>query len=250
MTTDLISKAILTLGLSQLDSKVYETLLIQKNPHIASISQELGIDRRKVVASLESLAQMALIRHRQNYVRHIEVEPPSRLIHLMQQKEKEMDQITKDLSKVMPDILGKYYASKKNAAVKFYDGKDQFALFFNEILDDDSEEILHFGDAESFYNLLGEEHFNYWIRKRVNKGLKGREITYAFAGYDASKQTNTKEKRDVKFLPQKFKVPGSFAVFGERVAVWNPVLPSVVLMQDRVITDFFRNMFESVWEIL
>ena len=246
MKSDILHLALLELGLLEIESKIYEKLLILENINISELSRDFAIDRRKIYTALEKLENIGLLK--MGKYGEFELESPSYIAALLQEKEVKTRQIKENLNDLMPQVLSQFYTSKRQPVVKFYEGKAQFINLFNQILES-GEEILSFGNQEKYFDLVGFEYFEIWKKKRIQKKIKSRDLTFSDY-YTASLSKNDEsEFREIRFLPKKYLCDGIYALAGGRFICWNPILPKVIVVEDKVISDLFKANFELIWEL-
>ena len=64
------------------------------------------------------------------------------------------------------------------------------------------------------------------------------------------KRDHDKELRNIKWIPIEYSGNAAYIIYGNRIAIWNVLSPRIVVIEDQVIVDFFKTVFELVWDKL
>lgn len=63
------------------------------------------------------------------------------------------------------------------------------------------------------------------------------------------KHSDTPAKlRAMRFLPKEVKVKGTITIFGNKVINWNTVLAKATVIDDKIMADTYRALFDLLWE--
>jgi sugar-specific transcriptional regulator TrmB len=253
MDTFLIQKIGQDLGLDQFHSELYAKLLESDEPTIADLTRDLGVYRLKIYQGLEKLEEMGFVelddnKGKTDKISEIKMVSPGSVLAKLRHKKLEMERRTRDFEDLMPELLGKYYQKERVPEVRIFKGQGQFYQIFNQSLTEISDEILILGEHEDFYDIIDYEYYkNHWCLPRVEKKIKTRVLGYECKQLKELDKSSTKELREIKYMSNHIKVPGSMWIYGVKVIFWNTVLPKAIYIDDLVVANFCRTMFENIW---
>ena len=253
MDTFLIQKIGQDLGLDQFHSELYAKLLESNEPTIADLTRDLGVYRLKIYQGLEKLEEMGFVefgdkKGKSDKISEIKIVSPGTVLAKLRHKKLEMERRTRDFEDLMPELLGKYYQKNREPEVKIFKGQGQFYQIFNQSLTEISDEILMIGEHEDFYDIIDYDYYyNNWAIPRVQKQIPVRILGYECVQLSNLDKFSSKEFREIRYMPNHIKVPGSMWIYGAKVIFWNTVLPKAIYIDDLVVANFCRTMFENIW---
>jgi sugar-specific transcriptional regulator TrmB len=87
-----------------------------------------------------------------------------------------------------------------------------------------------------------------WIRQRIRKGIHLNALLTP--GKDAAllQSEDPKEMRTTKIFKGKSPFVTGFMLYANKVVIWQPEAPLVVLIEDEFIVQMLRNVFAALWE--
>lgn len=248
MTNSLLSKITQFLGLNQIESEIYQYLLYEKEINISSIATKLNINRIQVYEAFDKLAEFGLITKPKGRNKNIEINDPKVILTNLKHKQIETENYVRQFQTLLPDLDQINSLSKKTIPVKIIQGKAEFEDLFLEMYETTNKELLFLGNADEFYNFLDENYIDYAIKKRVQKGVKHRVLSFQpgislqnLAAFE--KQT----LREVRYLPEKFNSLGYINIFDNKIVNWNTKLARAVMIEDPIMANFYKTIFEVLW---
>ena len=250
MNTLLIQKIAQDLGLDSFHAELYAKLLVLNEPTIADLTRDLGVYRLKIYQGLDKLAEFGFVKYdAKQGIEGIELISPGTILAKLRHKKLEMERRTRDFEELMPELLGKYYQKDKQSEVRIYKGQNEFFQIFNQALTEIKDEILILGEHEDFYNIIDfEYYYQNWCLPRVSKKIPVRVLAYPHHQIADLDKLSSQEFRQLQYLPLEIKVPGSMWIYGSKVIFWNTVLPKAIYIEDIVVANFCRSLFEMIWK--
>lgn len=245
---DALESSLELLGLYSFDRRVYLEIFKRGTRSVSELSRLLGVERPTIYASLERLQQKGLIPQKHKFSRSISVESPQKLIAILEYEKSRFGEQKSLLEQSLPNLLAEYSAKNLPSVYKLFEGKRQFLTIFEESLREAKEEILYYGNAQQFIRYEGEEYEQEYITKRVEKGIFMKILVLES---ETTKELDFKDKeelRETRFLPKNNYYESSFMVYGAKTLLWNPVAERALVIEDKIITDMFRQMFNNAWE--
>lgn len=248
-TTQIIQRAVIALNLTDTEARTYDLLITQKKPTISQISKQLNLNRIQVYDAIERLSLVGLISKESGRTKNFKVESPSKLTFLLNIAENNLQKIKKQVDNVLPDILYNFESNSNSQKIKIYESSADFNNLFLEMYEQEQKEILFMGDADIFTDFIDKNFIDFGIIKRIEKGITHKVLAYPPAfSLQAIKNKNVKELREVKFLSKEFSNPGYVHIFGSKILNWNPILGRAILIEDRVIAEFYKSIFKQIWD--
>jgi sugar-specific transcriptional regulator TrmB len=242
-------KVLEELGLGQNESKVYESLLSLGSSSIEQIAIKSKVHRRNIYDVLAKLLEKGLISetfiHNRKEYRAIH---PSRLLDLVQEKEKKLNEI-------LPDLEKKFNRYEEQETAYVYKGINGFKQYFQDILD--VGETVYFIGAKALWL---DPRLKYSLVKfdqeRKKRGIEFRHIF----DYEVKEQKPEILKlvgKSYKFFPKEYSSQTSIDIFGDRVVTFVGVAPGQLdeepiqfVMKSRRLAEGYKKFFEFMWNML
>jgi sugar-specific transcriptional regulator TrmB len=230
--------ALRTLGLTEVEEKIYLTLL-EEGPSLAGhISRKSGIHRRMVYDATERLIKKGLVSYiLKNNRRLFEAVDPERLVQLIQEQEAAVKQ-------VLPQLKLSYSLSKEKQETNFFKGHAGVKSVFEDQIRE-GKELLILG-ASPVAQQLFPAYFHWFDERR-----KQRKITVRMLADTAHAAAFGRVPLShVRSLPLGGEHT-STNIYGDKVAIifWSRDKPFVVLIKQQEIADAHRAYFEQLWKV-
>jgi predicted transcriptional regulator len=253
MNTSVLNKSLAELGLDDFEIELYLLLMDKINPSITILAKSLGVQRLHVYQALEKMQSLGLLV--KNDVKDknkllIELENPNRISSLLKQKESQLRRLNNDLEQVLPGFVSRFFQPFRNSAVRIYQGKNQFEDFFSSILSEEKQQIYHFGSNDAIVDLLGWESAQDWVNDRVKQNIATKELIFSSHFIKSRQEKDIEELRQIKYLPKNYEKPASYLIYNDKVAIWNALVPRIVVISDPVIQELFKANFEILWDVV
>jgi sugar-specific transcriptional regulator TrmB len=225
------------LGLTEIEEKVYLTLL-EEGPSLAGhISRKSGIHRRMVYDATERLIKKGLVSYiLKNNRRLFEAVDPERLLQLAQEQEAAVKQ-------TLPQLKLAYSLSKEKQETNFFKGH----AGVKSVLEDEireGKELLILA-ASPLAREMFTAYFHWFDVRRKQKNIKVQMLA------DSAHQFGKIPLAEVKYLPGLGSELTSTNIYADKIAIffWNKEKPFVVLIKQKEIADAYRSYFSQLWKI-
>lgn len=244
-----IEQTAVLLGVNEFDFRLYQ-LLVSKGPSsVVSLSRALKVERPTIYAALQRLGGQGLLTQtKPPFSRHVQAEPPSRLLALVEERKTLLEQERQRLEKSMPEMLATFAAKTQQSDFRLFEGREQFLLVFEEALREARDEILYFGDGATFVDYVGLDYEKQWIKKRVKKEIKMRILVFRHTLMTRMLQEDKEEMRQTRFMSMADSFDSSYMVYGNKTLIWNPIAERAIVLEDSIVTAMFRQIFEASWK--
>jgi len=238
------------LGLTESEANLYIMSLSLGPTSIASLAQHLNIPRPNVYKVITGLEEHGLAKfsERKRHTRTFMVEPPTVVLEKIRQKRESMANLDHVLVGSMPDFLAMYHQGESPTKIKVLSGKEQWIKVFFQVLDEAKGEIQFFGSADSFIKLVSWETEKEWIKERVKRNLHINVLLTPGKDAITLEQTDEQEMRTTKLFKGALPFVTGFMVYANKVIIWQPEAPLIVLLEDEYIVAMFRALFEALWK--
>jgi predicted transcriptional regulator len=235
------------LGLSLNESRVYEALLSLGSSSIEQVAIKSKVHRRNIYDVLAKLLEKGLISevfvHNRKEYRAIN---PSRLLDLLQEKEKKLEGI-------MPDLEKRFNKYEEAEAAYLYKGINGFKQYLQDILD--VGETVYFIGAKAFWLDPRLKHFLVkFDQERKRKGIKFMHL-FDYEVKEHKPEILKLVGKPYKFLPREYSSQTAVDIFGDMVVTFVgtqsgqlPEEPVQFVMKSRQLADGYRKFFQFMWD--
>jgi len=231
--------ALRTLGLTEIEEKVYLTLL-EEGPSLAGhISRKSGIHRRMVYDATERLIKKGLVSYIiKNNRRLFEAVEPERLLQLVQEQEAAVKQ-------VLPQLKLAHSLSKEKQETTFFKGHAGVKSVFEDEIREGKE--LCILAASPVAREMYSTYFHWFDERRKQKRMRVRMIV----DDKHSKKLSAVPLAEIRMLPSLGSELTSTNIYADKVAIiyWHREKPFVVLIKQKEIADAYRSYFEQLWKM-
>lgn len=129
----MLEKYLQEIGLSEKESQIYLALLEVDSESIQDISKKTGINRTTVYPVLESLAQKGLVGEIQDGKKTLyQAAAPERLETFVERQKVLLDEKSKRLKDIIPQIKGIQRKEGERPVIKFFEGRDGVISAYEE----------------------------------------------------------------------------------------------------------------------
>jgi len=248
MSVKIIVSVLTQIGVSENGAKLYELLIQLKKPTVTELSLKMGKTRKQIYELLLELETHNLLQDRSNYQRGIIASSPNYLMALIKNREAQLVRDTSQLEKILPNLVKTFDSINQNPTVKTYTTLDEIRTFYLEVLNETKNEVLSFGNLDSFADLVGESYLDYYIKLRKKNNLIARSLVFITNMTNKYQVYDKDHLRIIRFLPKKDFKECCFAIHNNKVSIWNPIWPKVTVIEDELVAELFRLNFELLWE--
>lgn len=233
-----MEKALIALGLTETEAKVYIALLKRGNSLAGKITKETGLHRRTVYDTIERLIEKGLVSYIEtNNKKHFEAVNPERLVDMLKEKESILLSQLNQLKEL-------YKTTKEKKETLFFRGKQSLKYVFDDQIKE-GKEILFMGkllQVEEILKFYFAKYDAQRIEKKINiKMLFDIESKGLFKNIPLS---------EVRCLSNWNSSTMSTYIYGNNVSlvIWDNE-PVAILIRQKEVAEGFRNYFNMLWQI-
>jgi sugar-specific transcriptional regulator TrmB len=231
-------------GLNLKESSIYLALVEHGPMLVSKIAAESGLHRPAVYESLPALLKRGLVTvspkgKQQLYA----AEPPGKLMGLV-------GELTKELEDILPDLEASYQLREKKPVVKFLEGKSAITFVLNDIVHSLKKGDSFYRLASAKDSLKNSKYLPSDYRKiRDEKKLQRVVIT------NENSMTGKKPRLDrmVKFVPKNY---GLFdyditeIMYGDKIAYIDYNTETVLIIENSILAEFQKKIFKLLYDKL
>ncbi len=157
-----------TLGLTEVEGKVYLALLELGGGYVSSIAKKAKTPRVNCYHTVEKLTEKGLVSFiTKDNVRYYSAEPPQRIVASLEEK-------VRYAKGILPELLSMTNALTFKPKIKYFEGLEGIKNIMEDTLKAKSD-LLGYSNLKGAGELFGDYTKEY-ARKKMEKGLKARMI--------------------------------------------------------------------------
>lgn len=197
------------LGLSQNESKIYETLLEQGESTVSHISTKSKIHRRNIYDSMDRLIEKGLvfrvIGRGDTLYKPVE---PNKLMELVDEKRTRLE-------KIMPDLVSQYESKPHLEAAYIYKGVEGFKNYLRDMLSV-NEDAYFIGAKGAWFDPRLQTFLDRFLIDAKKRGIKYHHL-FDYEVKDKASHVPKAVGKPYKFLPKEYSTPSMVDIFGDHV---------------------------------
>ncbi len=233
-------------GLSKNEIKVYAALITLGSCTAGEIARKAGIDRRNVYDALERLSKKGLVGFVQKgKVKYFEPSSPARILEIFKKKKEEMERKEKEITEILSKMLDVYFSTRENTSITVYKGFEGIKYVLNNVLEIAKENLV-IGAHKVHKNL--EAFLEQFHRKRISKKIVDK-LLFNVGDLERAKKLSELPYTEVRLLPKGMECATCINIYAERVAILTFSEPTAILIKDKGVYTFFKEIFYMLWKI-
>lgn len=247
-----IDRQLQLLGLSEVQTKIYISILRAKRTTVLQIARDTGIQRPTIydnVAFLENslLVSTVVVGARKSIVPN----NPENLFLLIKQKQN----VAHEVVPVLQDLYR--LEEKSEPAVRFFRGEEGLKKLANVILTCEEKEIRSLADYErNIQKPFSERYLRTLWEARSRKHIFGK-ILYTHESIPALKKNkdysdtgNIRFNREVRILPKPIKLVVPYTIVDNNVLFWGPKEEEVSFQFiSEAYATSLKSLFDYLWSV-
>lgn len=214
----MLEKFLQDVGLNEKEAKVYLYLVAVDHASVLDIAKKTLIKRPTVYTTLQSLAKKGLASETTvGKKTHYQAEPPERLETYVERRKLELDEQSKRLKDIVPQIKSVQRESGEKPVVKFFEGKEGVSSANAELFKDvNAGDDTYFVYSRDLVNeVFSEAERKVYLSLRLKNNIKSKTIctsvNYPVVSNDMADR--------VKIDADKYKISCDIAILGDKVRV-------------------------------
>ncbi len=238
------------LGLSPQEIDLYLASLSLGSSSITRISRHIGVSRPNVYKLIHGLEQHGLadFSKQKKYQRDFMVKSPTLVLEKFRRRKSEYEQMEKEVSLSMPELLGLYSQGAEPSRIKIFESKDALTQTLIQLHTEETESpTLVFGSVEYHLEIMKQAGYEKLVRERVKRGIELKMLLLKSPTAEMMKERMKSELREVRYLKDMRPFSTSFQVLSNKVFLWQPKSPLAILIEDEYIAEMCKSIFFRLW---
>jgi sugar-specific transcriptional regulator TrmB len=229
-------------GLTDKEIKVYLALLNLGTALVQEISERAGTYRTYTYEILKSLKEKGLV----SYViksgkQYYEIAPPEKLISILKEKERKINEIIPNLKKI-------YETTTEKPRTEVYEGLEGLKTILDDMIKT-KKEILVYGSTQNMHIYL-MHNFPQYIKRRVNAGIYTKIVDTKSTDSEKMNKKSKEELREMRFLPEIINFPTTTNIYGNKVSIMSFKDDFVgIIIDNKDIANTQRQIFNLLWSL-
>ncbi len=246
-------KLITNLGLGEKEARVYLAVLELGTDVASRIAEKAEVDRVNTYNMLSSLKRQGLVSEvEKRGIKYFSAESPAKLIDLCQESKKALEGNIINLQSLLPEFLSLYKTGAiKKPRLRFYEGKRGYMHVYEEILDDQPDEVLVILHYQELLEVIDQKYEQEWIGRRIKMGIRLRWLDYDSAEMREEQAGSELKLRQIKFLPDEYKTSGGIFIYQHKFVFLSTSEEFMaVVIENEEFTRLAKMIFEMLWKFV
>lgn len=231
----MLTKDLVELGLTEAETKIYYSVLKQKNCTVRDISKESGFHRTNIYDILEQLREKGLITiFKEGKTTKYNASDPNNLYDLLKEKKELLDNI-------FPGLKNLYEQSADEIKVEVYKGDEGMKATYRDILRE-NKPLYMYGVKGKFRDKL-PAYAAQWLRDAKKQKLPMYGI-YTKRGNPPSYYT------EIRYLKNELSSPVAVFIYGDKINIniWDPTLVAIII-KSKLVASMYKAHFDLLWKM-
>jgi len=235
------------LGLSPKESALYLAALKLGETGMTELAKEANLLRTSAYVVFEALEKRGLMgsfvmRGRTKFI----ATPP----HLLKRQiERQLEQV----NLLLPEIAAYLPKTGQAPRISYYEGKQGYIMAAEDSLRIPNSTVRHSGSLSEAYRVISAEYDDkHYIPQRLAQRIAFRALYFESEMQGTiSHRSDETERREVRFLPEKFHYRTSTLIYGNKVALFSSSEELItVIIESEQLAESERKKFDLLWELL
>ncbi len=243
----MFEKYLQEIGLSDKEASVYLNLLNTGDSSVGEIAESTKIKRPTVYTIVESLSKKGLVSETTKGTKtKYQAEPPERLETFVERQKVLLEEKSKVLKDVIPELKTMQRDSFDKPIVRYYEGKEGLISSLEELFASKEEEqsIYFVYPKDKVDELWAEEDRKIYKKKRLGAGLRSQTV-YTWPQAEIPKADDGSER--LKIDADKYPIKADIAIFGDKVKIHTLTDKlSGIFIQNRDVADTLKSLIKYI----
>jgi len=243
------------IGLSEKEARVYLAALELGEATVQEIAKKAGINRTTAYFHVEDLIKKGLISSiEKKKKRYFYASNPENLLRMIDLKEKEISDLKKDLSSLIPELKTIYNLAPYKPKVHFFEGIEGLKSIQEDILKNKFKEefsLVNLDDAYKVFPPSPKDH-RHKLKKKFLKEKVIRKIIYTSKKGEILPKKEINPPVERKFInPQKFSFHTEIDIYGDKIALVSLKGKLIgVIIEDSELAQSLKVLFKLTWSCI
>jgi|TARA_B100001964_G_C14226764_1_gene598027 sugar-specific transcriptional regulator TrmB len=244
----MLEKYLQEIGLSDKEASVYLDLLNSGDSSASEIAKNTKIKRPTIYTVLESLSKKGLVSEATKGTKtNYQAEPPERLEVFVERQKSLLDEKSRVLKDVIPELKSIQRESGDKPIVRYYEGKEGVISSLEKLFNtkDKSEELIYFiYPKDRVDEVWTDKDKQVYRKKRITPGMKSRTVyTSTKSEIPKADDGSIRYKIDEKKYPLK----ADIAIYGDKVKIHTLTEKlSGIFIENKDLADTLKSLIRYI----
>jgi sugar-specific transcriptional regulator TrmB len=246
----MVARILEEIGLTKGEVAVYFALLEIGSSTVGPVVDKAKVSSSKVYAILERLIDKGLVSYiiKENR-KHFEAASPKRILDYLKEREEEIKDKSKEIEKIMPQLLLKQKLSEKSQEVTIYEGVKGVKTAEEKTL-----QVLRRG--QEFYFMGGsifstkkfKDYWQIYHKRRIKKRISTKILFNQNVSKSELDNRNQFKYCKAKYMPMEINTPSWIQIYKDTTIIGVPSdNPIAVEIKNKDVAESFSSYFKALW---
>lgn len=244
----MLEKYLQEIGLSDKEAAVYLALLAMDNASVVQLAEKTNIKRPTVYVVLEALAKKGLVSETTiGKKTHYQAEPPERLETFVERQRVLLDERSKRLKDIIPQIKSVQRESGERPVVRYFEGREGIISTNEDIYDEqpDGSSAYMLYSKDLLDEVFSQGEMGKYREKRLAQKVKSKVLYNYTKGERPSDETGERIRVDEKKYP--FTCDISIYKDKIRISILGKSL-SGIFIKSQDLANTLRSLFDLAFD--
>lgn len=234
--------------LNTYEAKLYLATLNFESANLTDLAKMAKLPRTAAYQPIQNLVEQGFLSITKIGKRkYYQALSPKELHYILDRKKVTLNEIVESLSKNIS-------APEKNLDIRYYSGVEGVQIASDIFLENAKEKLgKSFEDVESIVKQYGQGQVSNYVKRRVEKNIKGRMIVSGSPESAALKEALKKDQEELRksivVSPTTYPIKATFVVLDDMVMIFTSKQnPFAVLIKNQDVADSMNSIHDMVWD--
>jgi sugar-specific transcriptional regulator TrmB len=244
----MLEKYLQDIGLNEKEATIYTSLLQVDHVSVLDLSKKTKVNRSTVYVVLESLAKKGLVSEIQIDKKvHYQAEPPERLETFVERQKVLLDEQSKRLKDIIPQLKTVQRETGEKPVVKYFEGREGIISANEELFSGEATEAVTYliYSKDLVDQIFPPQERQKYRNVRLNKNLKSKVIY----SYKKGEITADGTGERIKIDGEKYPLTCDISIYGDkvRISILGKKL-SGIFIQSQDFANTMKSLFKLAYD--
>lgn len=242
-----IEQILMEYGLDEKEAILYIASLSLGDKGMSELAKKAGLKRTTAYVVFKSLENKGLMgSFKMKSGMKFVATPPEILIKKAQKQ-------VQELQSLLPQLKALEIKPDSHPKITYYEGKEGYMIAAEDSLKTPNSILRSIGSLAEQHKVVGLKYdTKYYIPSRLKKNISFRALYFRSQVEDEIKNSNnTKELREVRYIPEKYIHKTSMLIYENKVVVFSTQKELItVIIESAEIAESEKQKFDLIWDLI
>jgi len=245
LKTNMIKEKLEKIGLTAGESEIYELLIELGQTKAGYLIKKANLASSKVYDVLHKLVNKGLASYSEiDGIKHYQATPPERLIDFLEEQKSDIDDVQKEVIKLIPIIKESSQNKKEQSNTRMFMGKQGPKIVLKELVEESKKDGYNYGYGTQENPFM--EHYPHELNEffEAEKKYKLKTLLIFAKGHE-----HKQPRAQVRYLPREFLAPVRTMIAGNKVFLVDFTKPyTSIIIENKQIAQSYIDHFKFLWK--